>query len=163
MDFIWIGNSYLHPSCTFTTTYHQLYLRATFFFICLFIICVSYTSIVIKVRCGAQPQHHGAASRERKLTMTLLIVTVVSLLLSFPYVIFAFVFLSSDFNLSLSFSVLFHLDNVVLFFFYANSLVNAILYAIRMPDYRSALLALFRRRAQQQRWNGDGMLPLREM
>ena len=95
--------------------------------------------------------------------MTLLIVTVVSLLLSLPYVIFAFVFLSSDFNLSLSFSVLFHLDNVMLFFFYANSLVNAVLYAIRMPDYRSALLALFRRRAQQQRWNGDGMLPLREM
>ena len=144
----------------FSTIYHQHYLRATFFFICLFIICVSYTSIVIKVRCGAQPQHHGAASRERKLTMTLLIVTVVSLLLSLPYVIFGFVFLSSDFNfMSLSHSVRFHLDYTVVFFLYANSLVNPILYAIRMPEYRTAVLALFRRRAQQQ----VGVLPLREM
>ena len=143
----------------FSTIYHQHYLRATFFFICLFIICVSYTSIVIKVRCGAQPQHHGAASRERKLTMTLLIVTVVSLLLSLPYVIYGFVFLSSDFNLSLSYSVLFHLDYALVFLFYVNSLVNPILYAIRIPEYRSAVRALFHRRAQQQ----VGVLPLREM
>ena len=46
---------------------HQHYLRTTFFFICLLIICVSYTCIVIKVRCGAQLQRHGAACRERKL------------------------------------------------------------------------------------------------
>ena len=63
----------------------------TFVSICLFIICVCYTSILIKVRCGAKPQHHGAASRERKLTMTLLIVTVVSLLLYLPYVVETFV------------------------------------------------------------------------
>ena len=49
------------------------------------IICVSYTSIVIKVRCGVRPQHHGAASR--KLTMTLLIVTAVSVLSYLPHVI----------------------------------------------------------------------------
>ena len=144
----------------FSTRYHRHYVRATFLFICLFIICVSYTSIVIKVRCGAQPQHHGAASRERKLTMTLLIVTVVSLLLSLPYVIFGFVFLSSDFNfMSLPHSVRIHLHYTVVFLFYSNSLVNPILYAIRMPEYRTAVLALFRRRAQQQ----VGVLPLREM
>ena len=64
-----------------------LYLRITFCSICLLIICVSYTSIVVKARCGAKLHHHGAASRERKLTMTLLIVTVVSLLLYLPHVV----------------------------------------------------------------------------
>ena len=39
-----------------------LYLRITFCSTCLLIICASYTSIVIKVRWGAQPKHHGAAS-----------------------------------------------------------------------------------------------------
>ena len=136
---------------------HQLYFRATFFFICLLIICVSYTSIVIKVRCGAQPQHHGAASRERKLTMTLLIVTVVSLLLSLPYVIFGFVVLI----MSLPHSASFHLSYTVASLFCANSLVNPILYAIRMPEYRSAVLAVFSKRPQQQRQ--VAVLPLRKM
>ena len=142
---------------------HSVYLRTTFSFICLLIICVSYTSIVIKVRCGAQPQHHGAASRDRKLTITLLIVTVVSLLLSLPYVMFGFVVYSSyiDLWVSLPYSMRFHLAYALVSLFFANSLVNPIIYAIRMPDYRSALLALFRKRPQQQR--PVAVFPLRDM
>ena len=138
---------------------YAVYSDLTFISIYLFIICISYTSIVMKFRCGAQPQHHGAASREKKLTMTLLIVTVVSLLLYLPYVVFWFV-------IYINVSEIFTLDPIhvayaLLFLFYANSLANPILYAIRMPEYRSAFLALFRRRAQQQRQ--VVMLPLRNM
>ena len=145
------------------TFVYGVYLHNTFFSICLLIICVSYTSIVIKVRCGAQPAHHGAACRERKLTMTLLIVTVVSLLLCLPYVIWGYVLVISKFEIwhSLSISVAYHLERAFVFLFYANSFVNPILYAIRMPEYRSALLALFRKRPQQRR--GDAVFPLREM
>ena len=127
------------------------------------IICICYTSIVIKVRCGAQPQHHGAVSRERKLTMTLLIVTVVSLLLCLPHIIWLFPLYIGKFEIfqSLSYSVYFHLDIALLFLLYANSLVNPLLYAARMPEYRSAVLALFRKRPQQQR--EVVVLPLREM
>ena len=125
------------------------YLRFTFLFICLLIICVSYTSIAFKVRCGARPQHHGAASRERKLTMTLFMVTVVSLLLYLPNVVSIF---AIDISKSeIHWPVNIHVDYTVTSLFFANSLVNPILYAIRMPEYRSAFLALFRRRAQQQR------------
>ena len=147
----------------FGKTDHSLYLRTTLFFIFLLIICVSYTSIVIRVRCGAQPQHHGAASRERKLTMTLLIMTVVSLLLSLPHIMFGFVVYSSYFDLwlSLPYSVRFHLDRAMASLFFANSLVNPILYTIRMPEYRSTLLALFRKRPQQQRQ--VAVFPLRDM
>ena len=147
----------------FDKHYHGYYLFATFFLICLLIICVSYSSIVIKICRGAQPQHHGAASRERKLTMTLLIVTVVSLLLYLPLVIMSYVRFISKFKIlqSLSFSMRFHLNSAMLVLFYANSLVNPILYTIRLPEYRSALLALFRKRPQQQRQ--VAVFPLRDM
>ena len=138
---------------------YAFYLNVTFMSVCLLIICVSYTSIVIKVHCGAQPEHHGAASRERKLTMTLLIVTVVSLMLYLPHVVFCFVYVSC--KLENYWSARSHLECTLLFLFYANSLVNPILYAIRMPEYRSAFLALFRRPARQQRQ--VAVLPLRNM
>ena len=138
---------------------YAFYSDLTFLSICLFIIFFSYTCIVIKVRCGAQPQHHGAASRERKLTMTLLIVTVVSVLLYLPYVVFFFVFFINKSEMSRSLRI--HLNYALMFLFYANSLVNPTLYAIRMPEYGSAFLALFRRRAQQQRQVVE--LPLRNM
>ena len=133
----------------------------TFFSIFPLIICVAYTSIVIKVRCGAQPQHHGAARRERKLTMTLLIVTVVSLLFYLPHVIWlsALYFSNYEIRWSLSSSVAYHLDFALIILLYANSFVNPLLYAIRMPGYRSAVLGLFRKRPRRQ----SQVLPLRNM
>ena len=156
---VWVTSGLASVTYTLLALFEEIqylaYIGFTFSSICLLIICVSYMSIVIKVRCGAQPQHHGAASRERKLTMTLLIVTVVSLLFYLPLA-FLFVFFMSK-----SGKVSIHLFWTVVFLFFANSLVNPILYAIRMPEYRSAFLALFRRRAQQQRQ--VVVLPLRTM
>ena len=103
---------------------YAFYSNLTFISICLLIICVSYTSIVIKFRCGAQVQHHGAASRERKLTMTLLIVTVASLMFYLPWVVFFFVDLS--YKLEIYWSGRIHIVYTLLFLFYANSLVNPI-------------------------------------
>ena len=121
----------------------DLYLHITFPVFHLLIIFISYTSIVIKVRCGAQPQHHGAASRERKLTMTLFIVTVASLLFYLPAGMFAVIAKSG--KCEMSFSVRNNLTGELRVCFYANSLVTPILYAIRMPEYRSAVAALFRK------------------
>ena len=132
-----------------------------FISICLVIlISVSYASIVIKVRCGAQPQHHGATLRERKLTVTLLIVTVVSLLLYLPLVVIVLAIFISKSELFRSVQIQSFLNTTMLLF-YANSVVNPIVYAIRMPEYRSAFFALFRRRAQRQRQ--AVILPLRNM
>ena len=63
------------------------------FLFCLLIILVFYSSITIKIVCGNQSHHPGATNRERKLTKTLFIVTVVSLLLTLPYVILQIHFL----------------------------------------------------------------------
>ena len=145
----------------FNKSYYVKFLHCTFPPICLLIICVSYTSIVIKVRCGAQPQHHGAASRERKLTKTLFIVTVVSLLVCLPHFIWYSVLFSGKFAIWQSSSA-YHLDNTFLALYYANALVNPILYAIRMPEYRSALLELFCKRTQRQQRQA-AVLPLHDM
>ena len=52
------------------------------------VICVSYILIYIKVRCGPNLQHRGAANREKKMTLTLVVVTIVSLVTWLPGVVF---------------------------------------------------------------------------
>ncbi|XP_068705283.1 histamine H2 receptor-like [Montipora foliosa] len=138
-----------------------LYLKIAFSSFVLLIICVSYSSIVIKVRCGAQPRHHGAASRERKLTMTLLIVTVASLLVLVPANTFAVLLYSGKFKKP--FQVDDHLYFALYVLLYANSLVNPILYAIRMPEYRSTLAALFRKRTVRNHERRVADLPLNDL
>ena len=143
--FCWVG-----PGLTTITSellkggVHDLYTKVASGLFQLLIISISYSSIVIKVRYGAQPQHHGAASREKKLTVTLLIVTVVSLLLYLPASMFAVLLYSDKFEMS--FPVGINLYGALWVLLYANSLVNPILYAIRMPQYRSAVAALFRKK-----------------
>ena len=114
----------------------------------LFVICVSYASIFVKISCGAHPQRHGAASKEKKLTNTLFIVTLVSLLMWLPFTIYSL--LLSTFQSFLSWQVILHFHQAFNVLFYANSLINPILYAIRMPDFKRALISLFRR-GQQRR------------
>ena len=123
------------------------YLLLSYCCLCLIVICVSYTSIALKFWCGTRPPSHGAANRQRKLTVTLFIMTIVSLLLWLPYVVHTFVLRSvlvrfsflTHLRLRLSFSLLYH----------TNSLVNPIIYTIRMPEFRRALLILFKRRQRQ--------------
>ena len=68
-----------------------VYLLRSYCFLCLVVICVSYTSIALKFWCGTRPPSDGAANRQRKLTVTLFIMTIVSLLLWLPYVVYTFV------------------------------------------------------------------------
>ncbi|XP_068705284.1 histamine H2 receptor-like [Montipora capricornis] len=139
----------------------DLYFKIAFSSFVLLIICVSYSSIVIKVRCGAQPKHHGAASRERKLTVTLLIVTVASLLVFLPATTFAVLLYSGKFKML--FPVGDHLYFARYVLLYANSLVNPILYAIRMPEYRSTLAALFCKPTVRNRERRVADLPLNDL
>ena len=129
--------------------YHR-YILVSFCLLCLIVTFVSYTSILFKFRFGAHPQRHCAAAlRQRKLTVTLFITTLVSLLLWLPYNICLLVDWSTDILNSLSFKERFNLYNSLGFLFYANSLVNPILYTIRMPDFKKALLSLFRRHQRE--------------
>ena len=129
---------------------YHLYIIESYCLLCLIVTFVSYTSILFKFRFGDHPQRHCAAAlRQRKLTVTLFITTLVSLLLWLPYSIFVFLSWSTDILSSLSFQEDFHLKYSLIFLFFANSLVNPILYTIRMPDFKKALLSLFRRHQRE--------------
>ena len=129
---------------------YSLYLWSSYCCLCLFVICVSYSSIVVKFLCGAHPQHHGAANRQRKLTVTLFIMTIVSLLMWLPHAVF--IFLPSSIKEFLSFQEFVPLDYSLNSLVFMNSLVNPIVYTIRMPEFRKALLVLFK---CQRRQNAD--------
>ena len=112
---------------------------------CLFVICVSYACISIKFLCGAHPQHHGAVNRQRKLTVTLLIMTIVSLILLIPFLLYIFVVAIGSKNILSSLSYLcfsFILAGV-------NSFVNPILYSVRIPEFKQAFISLFSRQRNE--------------
>ena len=135
----------------------------SFFSFCLLTILVSYSSIAIKIVFGNQPRHHGATSRERKLTKTLFIVTVVSLMLALPQIVFFFcdfVWQHRNFLGMVSIRTRYFYRFFFKFFFYANSLVNPAVYAFRIPDFKRALLSIVRRRSQRQ---SAQIFPLNEM
>ena len=154
--------------CALTMKYHHAYKEDYYHYawgslisICLLVICVSYVFIFVKLRFGNQPRHHGAANRERKLTVTLFTVTSLSLLMWLPYVITTFLFVATNILMSLSDIAFFRLDNVLTILFYANSFLNPILYTMRMPGFRRALKMLCRQRPQPHRQ--VEIIPLREI
>ena len=126
-----------------------LYLWQSYCCLCLFVICVSYSSIVVKFLCGAHPQHHGAANRQRKLTVTLFIMTIVSLLMWLPYAVIHFLVYDTDIMKFLSLKELIRLESSLVILHFMNSLVNPIVYTIRIPEFRKALLLLFKRQRRQ--------------
>ena len=128
---------------------HHLYLLQSYCCLCLFVICVSYSSIVVKFLCGAHPQHHGAANRQRKLTVTLFIMTIVSLLMWLPYAVYIFLLFQSSIKELPSFQKLGRLELSLIILYFMNSLVNPIVYTIRIPEFRKALLLLFKRQRRQ--------------
>ena len=125
------------------------FLPCAFSLICLLIILVSYTSIAIKIMYGNQPHHYGATSREKKLTKTLFIVTVVSLLVMQTKIIVWILRLVP----SHSFTAISHQTRLNCIFgliFCANSLFNPVGYAFRIPEFRKALFSFLRCRFQPQ-------------
>ena len=116
-----------------------LYSYACYTFLTLLIITVSY-AIIIKVRGNPLPQHFSAVASERKLTVTLSIVTVVSILTILP--------LSISMTLAqyilnhMSRAAFLQLNAMVSLLYYANSIVNPLIYAIRMQELRKAVKEL---------------------
>ena len=119
------------------------YLYNLFYAVTLFVICVSYILIVIKVRCSRHPQIHSRSRRESKLTGTALIVSLVSLASLLCLLPGTIVYVTCIHLSSACFKMHhFHIDMAVVVLFSANSLVNPIIYALRMPGFREGLSQL---------------------
>ena len=133
------------------------YLYLPFYAVSLFVICVSYILIIIKVRCSRHPQFHSRSRREKKLTGTALIVSLVSLLCFLPAMIYG-----ACLVISFTCFINVHIHLAVLVLFLANSLVNPIIYALRMPGFREGLLQLVYRVPDLSRI-ASANLPLRNL
>ena len=116
--------------------------------ILLLVIFACYFLIYIKVRGGRFAQLHGAAGlRERKLTSTMFLVTFGSFLTFLPQMVF-WAEVAFDFKLqsSLPTNYAFHISMAVFVFFVFNSLINPMIYAIRMPEFRAGILQIIFRK-----------------
>ena len=133
------------------------YLYILFYAVSLFVICVSYILIAIKVRCSRHPQFHSRSKRERKLTGTALIVSLVSLLCFLPAMIYLVCL-----HLSFTRFMNVHIFMAVSVLCLGNSLVNPIIYSLRMPGFREGLLQLVYRAPNLSRIAPTN-LPLRNL
>ena len=132
------------------TIKQQIYILLPFIVVLNLIICISYVAILIKVRGGNHSQGHGLTERNRKLTTSLLILTVVSLVTWMPFVIYHFLFLFKD-NFAFQLNIFYFFKLLQ----YANSLVNPIIYAFRIPKFRKAAIHLLHCRSLSARQRED--------
>ncbi|XP_068674644.1 adenosine receptor A3-like [Montipora foliosa] len=145
-----LSSAYVYLDIRFTLSGPgEFYSYLSILAFCFFTIVVSYTSIVVKMYFGTRPQRHGAVSRERKLTKTLFIVTVVSSVLLLPYILSHFLIFSKRPFYAYS-SQTIHLRFLLVSLAYANSLVNPILYAYRIPEFERAMSSVLGCRPRAQ-------------
>ena len=133
----------------------------SYFAVQLFVICLSYLSIYIKVRFNRHPQQHGAAGlRERKLTSTLFLITLGSLFTILPTVIrLSIIVFDFQFFTSLSRRSTMNFLLITVTFLFTNSLINPIIYAIRMPELREGILRIIFRRSSKRSSKDKDVLP----
>ena len=99
----------------------------------IFTVIVSYVVIALNVKRKVPPYSSGAVSSERKLTVTLLIVTVVSTVAFFPLFFYTFFDINARGFLA---EAKFDIRESTFFFCYANSFVNPLVYTLRMKEFR---------------------------
>ena len=118
------------------------YGRASYIFLSLLILTVSYVIIISTVKNNPPfPNAGPALSQERKLTVTLFTVTVVSVLTILPWVIWSVIALHIQIKLCPAVIFRIYYSLKVIYFF--NSIVNPLIYAIRMQEFRKAARKLF--------------------
>ena len=114
------------------------YLWTSLIVLTLLVLIIAYAIIVVKIKGGPPFQTNvRSVASERKLSITLFIVTVVSILTILPWAVWAVI----PFNIWNELSELnqIHISYGVLVLYYACSLVNPLIYAIRMQEFRTAV------------------------
>ena len=108
------------------------------------VLSTSYVIIISKVKRKTPCQQlRSVISAERKLSVTLFIVSVASTLTLLPWVIATLIsVLSSGFSW-IQFSPHSRISNLVLAFYYLNSILNPLIYAIRLAEFRRAVKGFF--------------------
>ena len=118
------------------------YVGMAFTFISTIIICGCNIGILRKFQHGSiASQHENRASQNRRLTRTLLLVSVLALLTWLPLIIF------NGFR-ALDVAVSWRYRNITSILNYSSSFINPIVYILRTPEFRQPLaLCCFERQA----------------
>ena len=122
------------------------YAWASFSAVTLLVLTVCYLIIIVNVQRSSHSNHHGSNHKERKLSITLLIVTAVSVLAVLPMAIYKSMPQHIKEKWHSESSVNIHDTLAVISF--GNSIVNPLVYAIRMHEFRKALRHLLSRQRQ---------------
>ena len=118
------------------------YVFSSYIFLSLLILTVSYVIIISTVKNNPPfPNAGPALSQERKLTVTLFTVTVVSVLTILPWVIW--IVIAHHIQSKLCHAVSLRIDYSFRVLYFFNSMVNPLIYAIRMQEFRKAARKLF--------------------
>ncbi|XP_044171054.1 neuropeptide FF receptor 2-like [Acropora millepora] len=113
------------------------YIWASLIIAVLFTVIASYVTIALNVKSKVPSYSSGTMSSERKLTVTILVVIVLSSLAFLPW-FFDAVFRVSERLRGLSTEAHSYIQQSLNFFFFANSFVNPIVYTLRMKEFRKA-------------------------
>ena len=113
------------------------YIFASYCFITVLIITVSYVIIILNVKSSPQSNIFGSKLlTEKKLSITLFVMTVASFLTILPWAVWVAILSNIWFELSPVIAYRFHLTFSALYL--CNSIVNPIIYALRMQEFRKA-------------------------
>ena len=127
---------YLHASPSL------LYVYAPYYFLIILTVTVSYAIIISTVKNKPLSPNAGPVlSTERKLTVTLFIVTVASFLAILPFVIWNVI--AHHMRSKLCPAVFVRITNSFSTLYLFNSIVNPLIYAVRMQEFRKAARKLF--------------------
>ena len=118
-----------------------LYFRGLFTAFLLLVICLAYLCIWVKLKWGATPQKHRARTQnDRKLTVTLLVVTTLSLIAWLPLQVLSLVLFAKE---TAWHDGLVRVDLAVRLLLFSNSLVNPVLYTMRMPVFKAEVVKIW--------------------
>ena len=117
-----------------------LYLWISYIVVSLLIQIISYVVIIIEVKSSPRPRdrHFGSDISDRKLSVTLFIVTVVSILTILPWAICAVIPIGVR-EQKIQSPIIY----TVYVLYYASSLVNPLIYAMRTQGFRKVLTTPF--------------------
>jgi len=125
------------------------YAWASFGAVTLIVLAVCYIIIIVNVQRRPHSQHHGSIHTERKLSVTLLMVTGASVLTILPLAVYKSIPVDLPKKLSNTSGV--DIDAVLFVIYLASSIVNPL--AIRMQGFRKAIRNLVCKSTEPTRVN----------